>query len=117
MPASCHTEASWRRSLERRLLRSVAVTALDRCWMFTGAKTPKGYGVVWTGREGRPRHNYAHRLMFERLRGRVPHGLCVLHACDTPACCNPLHLWLGTVGANNRDMAQKGRHWMQRRTA
>jgi hypothetical protein len=34
---------------------------------------------------------------------------CVLHHCDTPACCNPNHLWLGTYKDNALDMCRKGR--------
>lgn len=33
----------------------------------------------------------------------------MLHRCDTPACCNPSHLFLGTAKANHDDMAAKGR--------
>jgi ribosome-binding protein aMBF1 (putative translation factor) len=33
----------------------------------------------------------------------------VLHTCDNPLCCNPLHLFLGDNLANNRDKTAKGR--------
>ena len=75
------------------------------CWLWLGAKSPKGYGKVkWNGRDDR-----AHRVAWELSRSPVPDGMWVLHTCDTPACCNPLHLFLGDTLANNRDKAAKGR--------
>jgi hypothetical protein len=34
----------------------------------------------------------------------------VLHKCDVRCCCNPDHLFLGTVADNNHDMIAKSRH-------
>lgn len=42
--------------------------------------------------------------------GRViPSGMLVCHTCDSPPCCNPAHLFVGTVRDNVMDMARKGR--------
>jgi hypothetical protein len=81
---------------------------LDRsgpCWLWTGTTNGVGYGQIridgkrWT----------THRLAWTLAYGPIPEGMCVLHRCDTRACCNPEHLFLGTVADNNRDMGKKGR--------
>lgn len=51
----------------------------------------------------------AHRVAYEAWVGVIPSGLWVLHRCDTPACINPSHLFLGDAQDNSDDMVSKGR--------
>jgi hypothetical protein len=96
-----------------RMWRRV-VSESDGCLIFTGSKDAKGYGQVTCMDAGRPLK--AHRVAWESTVGPIPDGLCVLHRCDNPACVNPDHLFLGTVGDNNTDMTAKGRHANQQKT-
>jgi hypothetical protein len=74
------------------------------CWEYTKRRDPKGYGRLHTSG-----YTLTHRIMWT-IRYGDPGDLCVLHRCDNPPCCNPAHLFLGTVADNNRDMVAKKRH-------
>lgn len=74
----------------------------DACWPWLGARDPKGYGQA--GKRWR-----AHRVAMFLTNGPIPPGMFVCHHCDNPPCCNPAHLFIGTVTDNMRDCAAKGR--------
>lgn len=78
----------------------------DSCWNWTGARLPKGYGIVGISQG---KHKYTHRVAWELTNGPIPEGLWVLHRCDNPPCCNPAHLFIGNNRDNVLDMIQKGR--------
>lgn len=76
----------------------------SECWEWLGSTTEFGYG--WFRAAGTwGAHRYSWTLHF----GPIPDGMCVLHRCDNPRCCNPAHLWLGTNQDNNADCFSKGR--------
>jgi hypothetical protein len=77
------------------------------CWVWTGRRTPRGYGEFGLHKPGRS--SRAHRVAWELTHGPIPDGMCICHACDNPPCCNPAHLFLGTSADNTRDMDEKGR--------
>jgi hypothetical protein len=73
------------------------------CLMYP--KTAHRYGIITTvhGRDT------THRSAW-KLSGKViPPGMCVLHKCDKPRCCNVDHLWIGTQAQNMADRFAKGR--------
>lgn len=75
------------------------------CWLWTGSPGAGGYGVLVTGRKTMK----AHRASWIVHRGPIPDGCKVCHRCDTPACVNPDHLFLGSQRDNVHDMVRKGR--------
>jgi hypothetical protein len=76
------------------------------CLEFMGSRSPKGYGSF----HARGRNNFpAHRFAWVCKNGPVPKGMCVLHRCDNPACCNVRHLFLGSNTDNVADKVNKSR--------
>jgi HNH endonuclease len=80
------------------------------CWIYPGSLNGGGYcQASFNGRK-----YMVHRFMYELTYGmKINPKLVVCHECDTPRCCNPEHLWIGTEKQNMRDAADKGR-WKQR---
>lgn len=78
------------------------------CWIWTGAKSSRGYGYFQNIR--------AHRFSYEYHREKIPSGKIVMHKCDVPLCVNPEHLIVGTYADNSHDRDSKGRTATGRRS-
>ena len=90
--------------IEERFWKKVKKDS-DRCWLWVASVHTTGYGAFWLHKKIVLSHRVAYILTY----GSIPDGLCVCHKCDTPLCCNPDHLFLGTVRDNNDDRVRKGR--------
>lgn len=97
--------------VQRRFWDKVAIRATNVCWPWAAAKHDYGYGLFNV--DGIML--YAHRIAWMMEHANIVtdlggyHGGCVLHRCDNPPCCNPDHLFLGSMADNVTDMYLKGR--------
>lgn len=98
--------------LERLL---ILVKKTESCWAWTGRLNDKGYGLIDGRGERARRPLLAHRISWILHIGPVQKGMCICHHCDNPCCVRPSHLFVGTIGDNNRDAAQKGHFSTERR--
>lgn len=77
----------------------------DQCWPWTSTRKTNGYGFFKVN----GRRLMAHRVALHiHLNGQLG-DQCALHRCDNPPCCNPAHLFPGTLKDNVHDMISKGR--------
>ena len=88
-----------------RFWSKVDIRNPNECWEWKAGRFIDGYGQF--SKDNKSLH--AHRVAWELTYGPIPKGMCVLHRCDNPCCCNPAHLWLGTIADNNADRDRKGR--------
>lgn len=94
-------------AFEDRFWSKVAIVDDETsCWEWQAGKLKYGYGRVRVG----DKNQLTHRIAWSLIYGEIPEGICVLHHCDNPPCCNPKHLFLGSIADNNADCVAKGRH-------
>ena len=80
-----------------RLMQHVEMVTESGCWIWMGQIGPTGYGRVMVKNPGITEkagwvNGYAHRVMYEALRGPIPEGLQLDHLCRVRCCVNPAHL-------------------------
>lgn len=75
------------------------------CWLWTAARSERGYGRV----KIKGRMHQAHRVAYELTIGSIADSMKICHTCDNPPCCRPDHLFEGTSADNSADMVRKGR--------
>lgn len=92
-----------------RFWSKVSVRSDDKCWLWKAACSPSGYGRFSVVYGAVRTTQQAHRVAYELVKGVIPDGMIVRHDCDTPACCNPAHLQLGTHQDNVDDRIRRGR--------
>lgn len=99
----------WReRTLQERFDEKWMPEPNSGCWLWLGANDNRfGYGKFCF----RGRNQMATRVSWFLRHGALPEPkLNMCHKCDTPACVNPDHLFLGTQSDNQLDSIRKGRH-------
>ena len=82
------------------------------CLEWTRYTRSSGYGLIGIDRA----RVYTHRFAWELANGPIPDGMFICHHCDNPPCCDPEHLFMGTVADNSADMITKGRGNNQKKT-
>lgn len=80
-------------------------TRKNRCWLWTGAITSRGYGS-FTYKPGK--NTTAHRVAWYLTHGEMPAGH-ICHKCVNKRCVNPDHLFWGSAAENALDAQIKGR--------
>lgn len=56
-------------------------------------------------------HSYGYgpyKAFYNKYKGDVPKGLCIMHTCDNKNCVNPKHLILGSQADNGHDASGEG---------
>jgi hypothetical protein len=96
------------RTLQERFDEKWTPEPNSGCWLWLGSNDSRlGYGKMYF----QGRNQMATKVAWFLKHNEIPdskYDLC--HRCDTPACVNPDHLFLGTPSDNQLDSIRKGRH-------
>jgi hypothetical protein len=85
-------------TFEERLWSKIAQGKPSECWEWTAAKI-QGYGVLQMTRQRKLAS--AHRSVYELwYKEKLTSDDHIMHLCNNPGCCNPLHLYKGTAALN-----------------
>ena len=87
-------------SAEERFWRKVVKH--HACWLWTGTKTPSGYGSFSVDTTKR---SPAHRFSYEVLVSPIPKGKEIDHLCRNRSCVNPEHMEVVDHAENMRRSA------------
>lgn len=94
-----------RKTAEERFLEKIIIDPISGCWIWTGAKHPKGYGIFYDGEK----RVYAHRYSHENFKKKpIPSNKELHHECNNRSCVNPDHLTEVTHRENMIFAARRG---------
>ena len=101
----------YKKDFEGRVWSRVKIGKPNECWIWQGYVS-HGYGtlrVMKAPGSKAQRHLRAHRLAWWLENSEpLPPDMLVIHSCNTPLCCNPRHLRLGTHKQNMEDVRKAG---------
>lgn len=94
------------RWIRKHFWNRVKIGKPNECWPWlAGSKIVGGYGTLTVLGVSHPAHRFAYELTY----GKPDYSKDCCHKCDNPPCCNPKHLFMGTVAENILDCMAKGR--------
>lgn len=94
---------------ELRMMRfwsKVDMRGPRECWEWQASVNRNGYGKF---KVASYENATASRVALIGTKMEEPDGMLVLHHCDNRRCCNPHHLYFGTIADNTRDKVERGR--------
>ena len=96
-----------KQDLQKRFWSKVEIKSKDDCWPWIAAKRKEseGYGAFYVDGKHRPAPRYA--LILSGVE--YVEGMLALHHCDNPSCCNPSHIYFGTIRDNENDKVKRNR--------